>query len=239
MSRIQVRRSTAAAATLSNPTLAAGEFGYETDTGKVKVGDGTTAWTSLAYLGATSYAAINALAGVLDMATAGVSNGSRRNLGSSGTVTAGTAVFAYFTSVRNLTITQLATMSGNAASSGLTLARLALFTVTNNSDLVIVARTASDTTLLNSTGAFYQRSLATTGGYPASYALVSGTRYAIGLLTVGTTGGSLRVNADPSDVIKDRDPRLVGAKAGLTDFDANVSTVTTYTPGVPWTEAAA
>jgi len=51
MSTIQHRRSTAAAATTSNPVLAAGEFGVETDTGKVKVGNGTTAWTALPYLG--------------------------------------------------------------------------------------------------------------------------------------------------------------------------------------------
>lgn len=47
--RIQVRRDTAANWTSSNPILAAGEMGYETDTNKLKVGDGSTTWTSLAY----------------------------------------------------------------------------------------------------------------------------------------------------------------------------------------------
>ena len=46
---IQIRRDTAALWTSSNPTLSSGEFGYETDTGKIKIGDGSTAWTSLAY----------------------------------------------------------------------------------------------------------------------------------------------------------------------------------------------
>jgi hypothetical protein len=46
---IQLRRDTAANWTTTNPVLAAGETGYETDTGKFKVGDGTTTWTSLAY----------------------------------------------------------------------------------------------------------------------------------------------------------------------------------------------
>jgi hypothetical protein len=46
---IQLRRGTAAAATADNPTLAAGEIGVETDTGKFKIGDGQTAWNSLAY----------------------------------------------------------------------------------------------------------------------------------------------------------------------------------------------
>jgi len=46
---IKLRRDTAANWTSANPTLAAGEPGFETDTKKIKYGDGTTAWTSLAY----------------------------------------------------------------------------------------------------------------------------------------------------------------------------------------------
>jgi hypothetical protein len=48
-SRLQNRRDTAANWTSNNPTLAAGEIGLETDTTKFKMGDGTTAWISLAY----------------------------------------------------------------------------------------------------------------------------------------------------------------------------------------------
>lgn len=47
--QMQVRRGTAASWTSTNPTLAAGEWGLETDTGKTKIGDGSTAWASLAY----------------------------------------------------------------------------------------------------------------------------------------------------------------------------------------------
>lgn len=47
--QIQVRRDTAANWTTEDPTLAAGEFGWETDTNKLKIGDGSTAWTSLDY----------------------------------------------------------------------------------------------------------------------------------------------------------------------------------------------
>lgn len=52
-SLIKLRRGTAAAWTSANPTLAAGEPGYETDTKKLKIGDGTTAWGSLLYFGGT------------------------------------------------------------------------------------------------------------------------------------------------------------------------------------------
>lgn len=47
--QIQLRRDTAANWTTANPTLAAGELGLETDTAKYKIGNGSTAWTSLSY----------------------------------------------------------------------------------------------------------------------------------------------------------------------------------------------
>ena len=46
---IQHRRGTASAWTTANPTLAAAEIGYETDTKKMKLGDGSTAWNTLGY----------------------------------------------------------------------------------------------------------------------------------------------------------------------------------------------
>ena len=47
--KIQLRRGTAAQWTSANPVLTQGEIGAELDTGKFKIGDGSTAWGSLAY----------------------------------------------------------------------------------------------------------------------------------------------------------------------------------------------
>jgi len=47
--RFQLRADTAANWASVNPTLLNNEFGLETDTKKLKVGDGSTAWNSLAY----------------------------------------------------------------------------------------------------------------------------------------------------------------------------------------------
>lgn len=46
---IQLKRGAAASWTSANPVLAQGEPGYETDTGRLKIGDGLTHWVSLAY----------------------------------------------------------------------------------------------------------------------------------------------------------------------------------------------
>jgi hypothetical protein len=47
--QIQYRRGTAADWTTHDPVLALGEPGYETDTGKFKVGDGSAVWSALPY----------------------------------------------------------------------------------------------------------------------------------------------------------------------------------------------
>ena len=47
--QIQLRRDTAANWTANNPVLKDSEPGRETDTGKLKFGDGVTAWNSLPY----------------------------------------------------------------------------------------------------------------------------------------------------------------------------------------------
>lgn len=49
MSTILLRRGTSAQWATANPILDPGEAGFEVDTGKLKIGDGTTAWNSLAY----------------------------------------------------------------------------------------------------------------------------------------------------------------------------------------------
>lgn len=51
MTRIIQRNDISTNWTTSNPTLAIGEVGWETDTKKFKLGDGVTPWTSLEYVG--------------------------------------------------------------------------------------------------------------------------------------------------------------------------------------------
>lgn len=49
MSTYQFRKGSSGAWTSANPVLASGEPGFETNTGKFKIGDGVTAWNSLSY----------------------------------------------------------------------------------------------------------------------------------------------------------------------------------------------
>ena len=47
--KIQLRRDSSTNWTSTNPTLSQGEMGVETDTGKFKIGDGTSNWVALSY----------------------------------------------------------------------------------------------------------------------------------------------------------------------------------------------
>lgn len=51
ITEIKPRRGTAAQWASTNPVLASGEMGLESDTKKIKFGDGTTTWNSLGYAG--------------------------------------------------------------------------------------------------------------------------------------------------------------------------------------------
>lgn len=98
VTQIQVRRGTASQWTSTNPTLASGEWGFETDTNKVKIGDGTTAWTGLSYKGSGTVTSIVAGTGL----TGGTITGS-------GTIAIDTAVTADLTTAQTLTNKTLTT----------------------------------------------------------------------------------------------------------------------------------
>ena len=78
------RYDTAANWTTANPTLLAGEIGIESDTKKWKLGDGSTAWTSLGYipgLSISAYPLVNAdIAAGAEIAVSKLADGTPRQL---------------------------------------------------------------------------------------------------------------------------------------------------------------
>jgi hypothetical protein len=78
------RYDTAANWTTANPTLLAGEIGIESDTKKWKLGDGSTAWTSLGYipgLSISAYPLVNAdISATAEIAVSKLANGTPRQL---------------------------------------------------------------------------------------------------------------------------------------------------------------
>jgi hypothetical protein len=72
--QIQFRRGIASLWTSTNPVLAEGEMGIETDTDQFKIGDGLTAWTSLSYGGVAGASGTNGTNAVYDTDQAVISS---------------------------------------------------------------------------------------------------------------------------------------------------------------------
>jgi hypothetical protein len=121
----------------------------------------------------------------------GAETTTRLGLGDTATGT-GVLWLSYVDAPSTVTITKLMFSTGNTAAVTVTLLRLGLFTVAADDSVTLVARTAASTTAGTATYTDYSLALATTGGYPASYQLVAGHRYAFGLLEVATTTSSVR-----------------------------------------------
>jgi len=130
----------------------------------------------------------------------------------------------YFTAQRTETVTDVRTLC-TVASVGATLARIGVYSVASNGDLTLVASTANDTTLWESTGSV-------TKALSASLSKVRGTRYAVGLLTVGTSTSpqlsGIEQVANTETAVEPRLSALVSSLADLPSTIASGSLVATF-----------
>jgi len=147
--------------------------------------------------------------------------------------TSGGLTLVFFTAPYSFTATTLTFCNGGTPTSGLSLCRFGLFTVsetitdsvTATSPVVtLVASTANDTTIGNIANTLYSRTFFA-DGLPASYALVGGTRYAAGLLVVGTTPGSWMSANLSSGAVMRFPPMVAGFIGSLTDLPTSPQTV--------------
>lgn len=150
--------------------------------------------------------------------------------------TDGTLYLTYFTPLVNVSVSTITVLSSaSSAASGLTLARLGLYAAAANGDVTLVARTANNTSLLGTTSTSYSEGLSTTGGFPASYSLAAGSRYAVGVLQVGTTPGRV-LGAGPSTTagLGLLAPVFTASKASQADISGNVSSVAANVLAAPY-----
>jgi hypothetical protein len=181
--QIQFRRGTATQWSTANPTLASGELGLETDTLKIKIGNGSTAWNSL------SYAAVGTVTGVT--AGTGLSGGT---ITGSGTISLSTPV-----SVANggtgITSfgTGIATWLGTPSSANLA---AAVTDETGSGALVFgTSPTISGATLTN---AVITQPLVTPTFSANAYTLVIGDQGDILLASNGATAGTVNIPTNAS-----------------------------------------
>lgn len=95
VTQIQLRRGTASQWTSANPVLAAGEQGWESDTNKVKIGNGSSAWNSLSYAVTGANGTVTSV-----VAGTGLTGGT---ITSTGTIAIDTSVTADLSTAQTLT----------------------------------------------------------------------------------------------------------------------------------------
>lgn len=156
----------------------------------------------------------------------------------SATLSSGTAYLTFFTPVRTVTVGSITVVSANTAASGTTLARLGLYTF-DGTNAILVAQTNSDTTILSTTNTVFTRNFSTSGGFPTTYTLQQGARYALGIIWVGTTPGTVYTafSAVPASIAS-LSPRITGTVALQSDLPASSNTFNASTIG-PWGRFAA
>ena len=202
VTQIQVRRGTAAQWTSTNPTLSSGEWGLETDTNKVKIGDGTTAWTSLGYTGAGDVT----LTGTQTLTNKTLTTPVIASISNSGTITVptGTLTLATLTGTETLTNKTLTAPIVNLtlnAQTGTTYT----FVLTDNGKLVTASNASAQTYTIppNSSVAYAtgaQINVIAIGAGQVSFAAGAG-------VTIASTGATptapkLRVQYSSATLIK-------------------------------------
>lgn len=184
---LEFRRGTAAAWNAANPVLASGEPGYETDTGKLKVGDGATAWTTLPYFsaGSSGVSSLDAITGAITL-VAGANITISDNSPGAGQITiaasGGTGLVKLFES----------TLSGAAASidtgaGGISAGHGDLLILVVSQSTKAAAQDQLNITFNNDTGANYDRQVLF-GSDASSGAVSNFAQTAIQITTHGANG---------------------------------------------------
>lgn len=155
----------------------------------------------------------------------------RRNLRAAGAagIANGTAYFSMFTPLVNQNVSQISVYS-NVAGTGQTLVRLGLYAY-NETTLTLVARTDSDPSMFSSATTLYTRSFSTVGGYPSTYELVAGSRYALGLIVVGSTNCVTCIDTSANSiniVLSQLAPKMYGGLASQSDLPASYDGALSY-----------
>ena len=147
--------------------------------------------------------------------TARLENMPRTSAAASVTLTSGTMLLGYFTPGEDFTATNIVVGAGGTASATVTLARLGLYSVDGSGNLTLLQGSTTDTTLLNTLNDVYTKAI-------TSQALTRGTRYAVGVLVVATTAGSVR-GASGTAAMSALTPILTRSLSGQTDLPSSVS----------------
>jgi hypothetical protein len=153
---------------------------------------------------------------------------------SSATLTSGSVYFTFFTSMWTTTVNSISVASAGTLTSGTSLIRFGLYTFNESTGVAtLVARSANTTSIFTAPNTLATLVFSTTGGYPSTYELVAGTRYALGVIVLASTPGSVYTAFDtPPAALSTLAPRITGVVGGQTDLPASTTVSASSTIGI-------
>lgn len=134
----------------------------------------------------------------------------RRDFNSGNAITSARRYLTYFTALQTKSFSTLEMWTGSGAASGISAARLGLYVVAANGDCTLVAQTANDATIGVGATAQQARALNTTGGFPASYTVIQGQRYAASFFVTASPTTPTMMSQNPNATLAAEDPRVSG-----------------------------
>lgn len=153
---IRLRRDISSTWTSVNPTLLSGEIAYETDTGKIKVGDGSTLWNALPYIQVNINGAYVPIGGISTAVTntvtaaAGTLTGSTLASGVTASSLTSVGTLSSLTIGGNITGTGNLTLSSSGTNANITVAATGTGTAffdSSSTGTVAISNTAAITTI--------------------------------------------------------------------------------------------
>jgi len=158
-----------------------------------------------------------------------------RSGNSSASLSSGNVYFTFFTPMWSAEVNSISVSSASVLTSGVSLIRFGLYTFNDATGAAtLVARTSASTSIFASANTLATLVFNTTGGYPATYTLAPGVRYALGVIIVASNPGSVYTayNSQPL-VLSSLSPRTTGVVGAQTDLPAT-TTVSTATSVAVW-----
>lgn len=152
----------------------------------------------------------------------------------SATLTSGTVYLTFFSPMWGATVNSISVASALTLTTGASLIRFGLYTFNEGTGgITLVARTSASTTIFSSASTLATLTFNTTGGYPATYSLVPGTRYALGVIIVAATPGTVyTAYVSQPAVLSTLAPRTMGVVAAQSDLPATATVNTASTVAV-------
>jgi hypothetical protein len=166
---------------------------------------------------------VSAIEGFFNMSSTAIDTGPRL-FNNTATFQSGAMYFTFFTPLRDLLVSSIRMASAGSSTSGATLIRFGLYQF-DGTTATLKAWTANDPSIFSVPQTVYQRNFTSDGGYPTSFFIEKGKRYAVAVIVIASSPGNAYLNSGAAPIaINTMTPRMTGIHAGHIDLQPTNTT---------------